>query len=68
MELIPHSKKILKELNLEDVWDAGIHRDPIRYHQTVMYPPLKIMHDLDEKDIYLNFQNKSRDCIHFFTI
>jgi hypothetical protein len=56
MELISHSEKILQELNIEDIWNMGIHREPLRYHHTVMYPPLKTMHDIDEKEIFSNFK------------
>jgi oxygen-independent coproporphyrinogen-3 oxidase len=61
MELIHQSEKILNEQNLKGIWDAGIHRDPISYHHTVMYPPLKIMRDIAAKDIFTNFENRNND-------
>lgn len=68
MNLIDRSKKILGESEIEDVWRAGIHRDPSRYHITVMYPPLKAMNEIDEEAIFLNYQHRSNECTLYIHI
>ncbi len=60
-DLIERSRKILAEKKLDEVWKAGIHRDPTKYHITVMYPPLKTMAPIPEETIFSDFQNKRNE-------
>ncbi len=59
--LIDRSISTINDSHLEDIWQAGIRRDPLTYHSTVMYPPLKTMKSITEKQIYSHFNNKCRD-------
>ena len=59
--LIERSIRILNNNHIEELWQAGIRRDSLTYHSTVMYPPLKAMCKITEQQIYSHFQNKSKD-------
>jgi oxygen-independent coproporphyrinogen III oxidase len=59
--LIDRSKKIISDSHLEEIWQAGLRRDPRTYHSTVMYPPLKVMNVITQEQIYSHFQNKNKD-------
>ncbi len=61
MNIIDKSINILADRNLDEIWRAGIRRDPVNYHITVMYPPLKVMDKMESKEIFSNFHNKSRE-------
>jgi coproporphyrinogen III oxidase-like Fe-S oxidoreductase len=59
--LIGRSIKVLEASKIEKVWQAGIRRDSKNYHMTVMYPPLKAMNKIDEKQIYSDFEKKNKE-------
>jgi oxygen-independent coproporphyrinogen III oxidase len=59
--LIDRSIKALNDIHFEKIWQAGIRRDSLNYHTTVMYPPLKAMDKISEGQIYTRFQNKNKD-------
>jgi oxygen-independent coproporphyrinogen III oxidase len=59
--LIDRSKKAINDSHIEKIGQAGIRRDPLTYHSTVMYPPLKAMGKITEQQIYSRFQNKYKD-------
>lgn len=61
ISLIDKSEKILAKQNIEQVWNAGLTRDPNKYHITVMYPPLKVMDTMDETPIYKDVSNKNTE-------
>jgi oxygen-independent coproporphyrinogen-3 oxidase len=61
VHLIDRSIRTLNGCHIEKIWQAGIRRDSLTYHSTVMYPPLKAMHKITEQQIYSYFQNKSTD-------
>ncbi len=60
-ELINKSLKIIEESRIDEIWQVGIRRNFFDYHSTVMYPPLKAMSHISEREIYSHFQNNSRD-------
>jgi oxygen-independent coproporphyrinogen III oxidase len=60
IDLIEKSIKVIDDSNINEVWQAGIRRDPKNYHITVMYPPLKVMKEIDEKTIFTQFNNRSK--------
>jgi len=60
-DLIDRSIRIIQDRHIEKIWQAGIRRDPLNYHITVMYPPLKAMSRITEQQIYSDFQNKHKD-------
>ena len=59
--LIDRSKRIIEESHLEQIRQAGIRRDALNYHCTVMYPPLKAMNKIGEGQIFAPFQNRSKE-------
>ena len=59
--LIDRSIRALNDYHIEKIWQAGIRRDSLTYHSTVMYPPLKAMNKITEQQIYSQFQNKNSD-------
>ena len=59
--LIDRSIRAINDCHIENIWQAGIRRDSLNYHSTVMYPPLKAMNKITEQQIYSNFQNKYKD-------
>jgi oxygen-independent coproporphyrinogen III oxidase len=59
--LIDRSIRVINDCHIEKIWQAGIRRDSLTYHSTVMYPPLKAMGEISEQKIYSHFQNKSKD-------
>ncbi|MBA4369254.1 MAG: hypothetical protein C0403_16630, partial [Desulfobacterium sp.] len=59
--LIRRAIEVIEKSGLEEIWRAGIRRDPKNYHITVMYPPLKAMDQISEDTIFTNFQNVSRE-------
>lgn len=59
--LIRRAIEVIEKSCLEQIWRAGIRRDPKNYHITVMYPPLKAMDQISEDTIFTNFQNVSRE-------
>ncbi len=59
--LIDRSIRAINDSHIEKIWQAGIRRDPLNYHSTVMYPPLKAMNTITERQIYSHFQNKYKD-------
>jgi oxygen-independent coproporphyrinogen III oxidase len=61
INLIERSIRTIDRSHLEKIWQAGIRRDSLHYHSTVMYPPLKVMNSITERQIYSHFQNKSKD-------
>lgn len=61
VNLIDRSIKVIKDSHIERIWRAGIRRDSLTYHSTVMYPSLKAMRKIDGQQIYSRFQNKSKD-------
>ncbi len=60
-DLIDKSMRLIKESHIEKIWQAGIRRDSLNYHTTVMYPPLKAMSRITEQQIYSDFQNRCKD-------
>jgi oxygen-independent coproporphyrinogen III oxidase len=59
--LIDRSIRVIEDSHLETIWRAGIRRDSLNYHSTVMYPPLKAMSKITERQIYTHFQNHNKD-------
>jgi len=59
--LIDRSIKIIKDSHIDKIWQAGIRRDSLNYHTTVMYPPLKAMNNITEQQIYSNLHNTYKD-------
>jgi oxygen-independent coproporphyrinogen-3 oxidase len=60
-DLIDRSIRIINESHIENIWRAGIRRDSLNYHSSVMYPPLKAMHSISEQQIYSHFQSQYKD-------
>jgi oxygen-independent coproporphyrinogen III oxidase len=60
-DLIDRSIRALGDFHIEKIWQAGIRRDSLSYHPTVMYPPLKAMDTTSGQQIYSHFTNKSKD-------
>jgi oxygen-independent coproporphyrinogen III oxidase len=61
VNLIEKAIRTLNNNQIEEIWRAGIRRDSLTYHSTVMYPPLKAMSAINAQQIYTHFQNKNRD-------
>jgi oxygen-independent coproporphyrinogen-3 oxidase len=60
-DLIDRSIRAINDIHIERIWQAGIRRDSLNYHSSVMYPPLKAMHAISEQQIYSHFQSQYKD-------
>ena len=56
--LIDKSIQVMDSIDINEIWHAGIRRDPKNYHITVMYPPLKAMNTINENQVYSRFENQ----------
>lgn len=63
-DAVEYADQQIRGIALEDLRAAGVYRTPLEYYLVGTYPPLKFLHDIDEREVFRDVTSSQNLYLH----